>query len=123
MKHRPHQKLIITETFRSVDRQQELYNQGRTTPGEIVTHRDGIKSKSNHQSGLAVDFAFQGLNGKLIWDDDQAWEYLGHRARANGLVWGGDWRSPTDKPHVEWPQTDKTTYDAAKQWLADAGLH
>ena len=37
-------KIFITETYRSQARQNELYNQGRTTPGQIVTWT----KKSNH---------------------------------------------------------------------------
>ena len=50
----------IVEGLRTQKRQQELYAQGRTKPGPIVTHIDGVTRKSNHQAkddgyGYAVD--------------------------------------------------------------------
>jgi len=40
---------------RTAEEQQALYAKGRTEPGDIVTHKDGVNSKSRHQSGNAVD--------------------------------------------------------------------
>jgi glutamine phosphoribosylpyrophosphate amidotransferase len=41
----------IIQTLRDSEYQSSLYAQGRTKPGNIVTNADGIKKKSNHQSG------------------------------------------------------------------------
>jgi peptidoglycan L-alanyl-D-glutamate endopeptidase CwlK len=120
-KHRPGAAPVVTETIRTTARQQELYAQGRTKPGLIVTQRNGTTSRSNHQSGLAADFAIS-KGGKLDWDDEEFWQYLGHLARKHGLAWGGDWTSPVDKPHVEWPQSDAETYRKARAWLSAQGL-
>jgi peptidoglycan L-alanyl-D-glutamate endopeptidase CwlK len=122
--HRPGAVAVVTETFRTTARQQELYAQGRTTPGSIVTHRNGTTSRSNHQSALAADFALSkdGKGGRIDWDDEEFWRYLGHLARKHGLTWGGDWTSPVDKPHVEWPQNDKETYRKAREWLKAQGF-
>lgn len=59
----------ISEGYRSEERQQELYKQGRTEPGEIVTHVDGInkKSKHNEKPSKAVDI-FGYVNGKATYD-------------------------------------------------------
>lgn len=48
-------KFRISEARRTQARQMQLYAQGRTTKGPIVTHIDGVRVKSNHQLGLAVD--------------------------------------------------------------------
>ena len=48
--------------YRSVENQQRLYEQGRTTPGARVTNARG--GSSAHNFGLAVDFALDG-NTKL----------------------------------------------------------
>jgi peptidoglycan LD-endopeptidase CwlK len=121
-KHRPGSACIVTETFRTTERQQELYAQGRTKPGSIVTQRNGTTKKSNHQSGLAADFAIS-KGGRITWEDEEFWQYLGHVARAKGLTWGGDWTSPVDKPHVEWPQSDKATYAKARKCLSAQGFN
>ena len=113
----------VTEGFRTTERQKELYAQGRTKPGKIVTHRNGTTKKSPHQSGLAVDFApFK--NGKLDYNVSNVhWEYFGHCARQVGLEWGGDWKGGfVDKPHIEWNRDDAHTYAKAKLWLKENGL-
>jgi peptidoglycan L-alanyl-D-glutamate endopeptidase CwlK len=120
-KHRPGGKCIVTETFRTTARQVELYAQGRTAPGPKVTNKNGTSNRSNHQSGLAVDFALF-RNGTLDWNDEAFWQYLGHCVRAKGLTWGGDWKDPVDKPHAEWKTSDKATYTAARKWLKQNGL-
>ena len=40
---------IITEGVRTTERQRELYAQGRTRPGPVVTNCDGLTDQSNHQ--------------------------------------------------------------------------
>ncbi len=65
--------LEVFEGFRSANRQAELYAQGRTLPGNIVT-----KAKpwsSFHQYGLAVDFALK-IRGVWSWDNSR--ENEGH---------------------------------------------
>lgn len=99
-----------------------LYAQGRTKPGKIVTQRNGTTNPSNHQSSLAADFAMKSKHGPIVWNDDAFWDYLGHCARAAGLTWGGDWKSPVDKPHIEWPESDSLTYQRAANWKRAQGL-
>ncbi len=56
----------LFEGFRSPERQNRLYQQGRTIPGNIIT-----KAKpwdSFHQYGLAGDFVLY-INGKWSWED------------------------------------------------------
>lgn len=112
----------VVEGFRTAAYQKSLYAQGRTRKGPIVTMRDGYKSKSNHQSSLAVDIVpFHGHD--FDWDGKKEWwDYLGHCARAHGLEWGGDWKSFKDTPHVEWPESDKSTYQKAREWQKANGL-
>ncbi len=93
--------MIVTDGLRTTTEQQALYAQGRTEPGAIVTHANGVQTRSNHQSGLAVDCCFV-VDGKASWDDAMPWALYGAMATALGLVWGGSWKHP-DRPHVEWP--------------------
>jgi len=120
--HKPGYGIQIIEGFRSTARQKELYAQGRTTPGAIVTQKNGTTNKSNHQSALAADVGI--FKGKSYIEDPEAriMDYWGHCLRAQGLVWGGDWKTFKDYPHCEWPTTDKATYAKAKQWMKEQGL-
>lgn len=101
--------LIITETYRTHERQAELYAQGRTKPGQIVTNsRPGW---SRHESRQAFDVAFPGPEP---YSDAHPWHLIGVWAEQAGLEWGGDWKHP-DRPHlqcrvgVELPATQKPT--------------
>lgn len=112
------------EGFRSVARQKELYAQGRSKPGAIVTYRDGVNHRSEHQSGLACDLWLK-VKGKNAYDWDGTpalWRYWGHCVRAVGLKWGGDWGKFKDQPHCEWDPADTAKYRQAREWLAANGL-
>ena len=90
--------------LRTLKDQQELFNR---VPR--VTKADGIKSKSKHQSGKALDvFAF--VNGKASWDEVHLAIIAGvFLATANRLgyklTWGGTFGSKDfkgwDKPHFQ----------------------
>lgn len=113
---------MIAEGFRTTGRQQELYRQGRTTPGQIVTEKNGTSNPSNHQSCLAVDIVGS-KNGNPTWDCPKAfWDYLQHCAHVHGVTSGSDWVTFKDQPHVEHPTSDKATYTAARKWKADQKL-
>ena len=87
---------MVIETYRTLDRQQELYRQGRETPGPIVTWT----LRSKHIIGLAVDIVPE-KDGRPWWDaPHERWQALGRMAEGLGLVWGGRFKSP-DCPHVE----------------------
>lgn len=100
--------MTVTDGNRTEEEQRALYAKGRTAPGEIVTNTDGVIKKSNHQGGRAVDCTFLDEDGDPFWPDYgkwiQAWAAYGACAKALGLVWGGDWTSLKDKPHVELPK-------------------
>lgn len=85
----------ITEGYRSIARQNELYAQGRTTKGNIVTKAKG--GESMHNYGVAVDFVF--LKGYDV--PESFWKTFGSVATSKGFEWGGSWKGFVDKPHVE----------------------
>lgn len=96
--------VIITEGYRSPERQDQLYTQGRgddAGKGKIVT---GLKGgQSWHQYGLAFDIAIAGQNGSPVWPPaDDVWNTLGSIGEGLGLTWGGRFSSPVDKPHFEY---------------------
>jgi peptidoglycan L-alanyl-D-glutamate endopeptidase CwlK len=100
--------MIVTDGVRTVKQQKALYEQGRSTPGEIVTQLDGVKKKSNHQLkpdgfGHAVDLCFW-VDGKPSWAESNPWHLYGEIAKFEGCAWGGDWASIVDRPHIEWPK-------------------
>ena len=48
-------KVRITETYRSQERQNELYAQGRTKPGQIVTWTKNSRHKSRRAWDICQD--------------------------------------------------------------------
>ena len=86
---------FITDGKRTQAEQNELYAQGRTKPGPIVTWT----LKSNHVLGLAVDIAFQKA-GKLSYAQTY-YDKLVPIAKGLGFDWGGDWKIIKDTPHFE----------------------
>lgn len=86
--------LRITSGTRSMDEQTALYNQGRTTPGKIVTNAKA--GQSYHNYGLAFDVV-EIAKGQGLWENPR-WEEIGRMGESFGFDWGGRWRSP-DRPH------------------------
>lgn len=99
--------VIITDDFRSAEEQNILYEKGRSTEGNIVTHAKG--GESLHNYGLAVDFALKTAEGNAIWDmefDGNAngasdWMEVVEAAKSLGFEWGGDWPQFKDYPHLQ----------------------
>nr|DAL57705.1 MAG TPA_asm: L alanyl D glutamate peptidase endolysin [Caudoviricetes sp.] len=99
----------ISQGVRTVEEQNKLYQQGRTTPGKIITNCDGYKIKSKHQVksdgfGHAGDIAIL-VDGKVTWEE----KYYKEVARVGRVLmqkynieWGGDWKKFKDLPHFEY---------------------
>lgn len=88
---------MVFEGLRTPERQAQLYAQGRTTPGPIVT--DTLVSK--HILGKAADIVWADSKGRPTWDAPAAhWDLLGSAAESHNLEWGGRWRR-RDFPHVQ----------------------
>lgn len=88
--------LRITDGYRTPERQQELYDQGRTKPGRIVTNAKGVPvAQSIHCFQLAIDV----VDAKNGYEID--WEKLGKIGEDCGLEWGGRWSQIIDKPHFQ----------------------
>lgn len=81
--------LRITSGFRSLAEQQQLYAQGRTINGHIVT--EAIPSKSIHNYGYAVDVVDRWSGYNINWTR------LGNIGTYCGLEQGPD----GDLPHLE----------------------
>lgn len=100
--------IVITQGLRTYEEQNKLYSQGRTKPGNIVTNARG--GYSNHNFGLAVDFALLLPNGSSVsWNMNldgnenkkSDWDEVVQIAKDLGFSWGGDWFSFKDYPHLE----------------------
>ncbi len=94
--------LRVVQGLRTIAEQDALYSQGRTRKGPKVTNAKG--GQSNHNYGLAVDFAFV-VGGEISWDE-KLYKNLGRWAKQVDLAWGGNWKS-VDLPHVELPGIPK----------------
>lgn len=113
----------ITEGYRSPERQYQLYQQGRTTAGQVVTNIDGYtrKSKHNYLPSEAVDIYIYTGDSKHTYDQNHlsyvagvimtVADYL-HRTGVikNKIRWGGNWNNRgvivegynlLDMPHFE----------------------
>lgn len=94
---------------RTVAEQKELYSRGRTKPGTIVTHKDGVKKKSRHQPkkrggpGEAIDIAAY-KKGTMIWDQTATAavaSYVIGFAAAHGVELSGGVKWGWDYGHLE----------------------
>lgn len=101
-------KIGISECLRSTEEQDELYAQGRTKPGKIVTNAKGSTYSSMHQWGVAFDFYRN--DGKGAYNTSGGFfDKVGKLGKECGLEWGGDWKSIVDKPHFQLPNWGSTT--------------
>lgn len=101
------QDFMVLEGLRTKERQAELYAQGRTTPGKIVTWT----MESRHIDGDAVDL----VPYPVDWNDLSKFDAIS-RAMFKAadelniaIRWGADWnhngrareKGETDSPHFE----------------------
>jgi peptidoglycan L-alanyl-D-glutamate endopeptidase CwlK len=95
--------LLVTSTFRDQESQNELYAQGRTKPGKIVTNAKGGESFHNFQ--CAVDVVPL-RNGKPVWstsgEDGKLWNRIGEIGESVGLEWAGRWRTFREFAHFQY---------------------
>jgi len=111
--------IIVTQGLRTYAQQNALYDQGRTTPGNIVTKARG--GYSMHCFGLAVDVAPLDDAGRVDWNaEDEKWQEILAKAPSCGLAEGAEWRTFPDKPHL-YPQEVPANPDDAMRAIYDAG--
>ncbi len=90
----------ISAGYRSNAEQQRLFNQGRTTPGNIVTNAK--PGQSLHNYGLAVDYFLTNESGTTaVWTVNANWRRVATIAKSLGFEWGGDWSGFVDYPHLQ----------------------
>lgn len=97
----------VTEGFRSMERQAELYNQpfdkkDNDGDGKIDEADEKVTNakagQSFHNYGVAFDVIFV-INGRRTYEGD--WNAIGRIGRSIGLDWGGDWKTFVDRPHFQ----------------------
>ena len=98
--------VLITCTYRSNTEQDELYAQGRTKPGKVVTNAKAGQSKHNFTiDGKPASKAFDVvpmIGGKPMWDAQHpSWQKLGKIGMDLGLEWAGNWKSFKEFPHFQ----------------------
>lgn len=108
-------KIAIGECLRTKKEQDDLYAQGRTKSGSIVTNCKGSTYSSMHQWGVAFDFYLaMDIDGDGKTSDDafnnskKTFEAVGKIGKKLGLEWGGDWKSIKDRPHFQLPDWGST---------------
>ena len=103
--------ICVVEGLRTKARQMQLYAQGRTTAGKVVTWT----LDSKHIDGLAVDLAPLNKDGSIDWNDlvkfDRISKAMFKAAEELGIKirWGADWnqngvpreKGESDSPHYE----------------------
>lgn len=93
----------ITQGLRTIEEQNALYAQGRTTSGSIVTNAKG--GYSFHNFGVSIDFVLMASGYDMKADNNNNgipdWQEVVEEAKALGFAWGGDWKSFKDNPHFE----------------------
>lgn len=94
---------FLTETYRSNADQQTDYNQGRTTPGKIITKAKPGQSPHNYLPSFAFDVAFKKKDGSLDWDVNNFVVFAQLMLAASDQIeLGGDFTGDfKDKPHFE----------------------
>lgn len=90
--------VIITSTYRSIEEQNDLYAQGRTKPGNVVTNAKG--GDSYHNWRVAFDFA-PVINGVIPWNNKALFMQIGEVGEKCGFEWGGRWTTFLDLPHLQ----------------------
>lgn len=98
--------VTVVETIRSQARQDELFAQGRTAPGPVVTWT----RNSKHAQGLAADLVVDGA-----WQNSAGYAHLAQVAKQEGLRTLG----ARDPGHVELPADGSVSAETLGALLSD----
>lgn len=110
----------VTDGLRSWNKQSQLYQQGRSTPGKIVTNAP--PGFSWHEFGLAVDLV--PMDPLPDWNEAHpVWQIMIAAAKSIGLYSGSQFVHIKDEPHVQLTGTYPVTpNNDARAVLAHVGL-
>jgi peptidoglycan L-alanyl-D-glutamate endopeptidase CwlK len=91
-------EIKIIRGLRTSAEQDQMYAQGRTSPGKLVTNARG--GFSSHNFGIAFDIGV--FEGAEYRDESPKYKAVGALGSDLGLEWGGDWRRTIrDDPHFQ----------------------
>jgi hypothetical protein len=91
--------LALKEGYRTPERQAQLYAQGRTAPGAIITYAKPGQSRHQHRRAMDVVPLKDGKPD----EESPHWGRIGELGKSLGLVWGGDFQRLNDRFHFELP--------------------
>lgn len=114
----------ITQGLRTWPQQDALYQQGRTTPGKIVTNAK--PGHSAHNMGYAVDVV-PGRPGfpqfTPDWDGmDLCWKQVLSLAKQCQLSEGAAWRTFPDEPHLYLEELPADPDDNMRYLFSQGGM-
>lgn len=99
-------KWTVTAARRTMADQREIYAQGRTKPGKVVSNAP--PGSSAHNYGLAADLAPLKKDGSIWWEaPKKIWQQMADEAVKLGLTAGFYFKTIFDGPHVEHPEWRK----------------
>jgi D-alanyl-D-alanine carboxypeptidase len=102
-------ELMIYETYRSQDRQQQ-FNSGASK----------LRTVGVHHYGLACDIV-RSISGEASWKGD--FTFLGQLAQSCALLWGGDWGAPQIKhSFIDSVHVQRCTVARQDDLFAGAGI-
>lgn len=111
------------EAYRSPERQSQLYSQGRSTPGKIITNAKAFESY--HQFGIATDSCRdkdgRKENGLQPDWDMEAYKVLQEECHKLNLTSGLDFKSFPEGPHIQWKT--KTPLSVLRAEFEKGGLN
>jgi peptidoglycan L-alanyl-D-glutamate endopeptidase CwlK len=87
----------VISGHRTYAEKKELYAQGRSKPGLIVTKAKG--GQSNHNFATAFDVGI--FDGKKYVEESEDYDKVGKIGESLGLEWGGSWKF-YDAPHFQY---------------------
>lgn len=105
-------KIVPRYGYRTLVEQDEIYEKGRTKPGNIVTLVKG--GYSFHNVRRAIDLAIVNpTTGQAIWEKP-LFDKLA-AVKNEKLEWGGAWKELVDLPHFQycWCEKHKTNHNKA----------
>jgi len=118
----PSLSLQVTAGMRTWAQEDNLYAQGRTKPGEIVTNTPG--GYSAHNFGYAVDLVPEDIMpGQPDWNlSHPAWQKLLATAPSCGLAEGAKWCHIKDNPHFYLEELPANPTDEMRMQFKDGGI-
>ena len=102
-------EILITEGFRSLEKQSQYYAIGRTTKLGSPKVTSAKAGYSFHNYGLAFDFVPVKPDKSIDYKDKTTYKKVADLAKQYGFVWGGDWKIK-DLPHLEYTQGHDEEY-------------